>query len=183
MNALITYFSITRNTEIIAQAIYDELSSNGHKVKLAKLKQINTQDISEYDLIFVGTACHDSDLAKPAIRFLKDLPSDSKFRLAGFVTHAATLPDMSERYAKMYKEWAAKCETTFQDISESKNIEYLGYFHCMGKPSPPIAQFVRETIIHDETEWQEYIEEAMKHPDENDLVNAQKFAKKITSNI
>lgn len=49
----------------------------------------------------------------------------------------------------------------------------------MGAPSPAIENFIHTSIITDEKEFQEYVVEARKHPDELDIKNAQEFAEKI----
>ena len=84
MKILITYFSQTGNTEKIAQAIY-EVSSKNHESTLKKLKKVKIEELEDYDLVFIGSPCHDSDLAKPALRFLKKIPDSPKYAIAGFI--------------------------------------------------------------------------------------------------
>jgi hypothetical protein len=64
-------------------------------------------------------------------------------------------------------------------VSEEKGISFLGYFHCQGAPSAPIATFIHNTIIPDDREWQEYIAQVEQHPDQADLQNARVFAEQI----
>ena len=49
----------------------------------------------------------------------------------------------------------------------------------MGIPSPPIEKFIHDQIVTDKEMWPKYLEMVKKHPDENDIENAKKFAKKI----
>ncbi len=57
-----------------------------------------------------------------------------------------------------------------------EGIDFLGYFCCQGAPSPPIEQFIHNTIVTDEDEWEDYIEEVRKHPDNEGLRKARQFA-------
>jgi hypothetical protein len=49
----------------------------------------------------------------------------------------------------------------------------------MGVPSKPIERFIHAKIITEEGEWEEYLEEVVKHPNETDIENAKEFAKEI----
>ncbi|MHA2167020.1 MAG: flavodoxin family protein, partial [Candidatus Hodarchaeales archaeon] len=88
MKVLITYFTVTKNTETIAKSIYDEVSSQNHEVDLKKIDEVTIETLYSYDLVFVGSACHDADIAKPAKRLLNNFPESPRFKLAGFATHA-----------------------------------------------------------------------------------------------
>ena len=181
MKILIVYFTVTKNTETIAKGIYDESLSLNHDVDLKRIKEVTSESLKEYDLVFVGSACHDSDIAKPAKKLLNSFPASPTFKLAGFTTHSTYLPEGSQRNKELYEKWASKCIKTFQEISKAKKIEFKGYFSCMGVPSPAIANFIHEQIIEDENEWEEYMAEVVKHPNENDMQNARKFARDIIS--
>jgi flavodoxin len=181
MKILITYFTVTKNTEKIATAIYDEVSSNNHVVDLKNIHEISLATLHDYDLIFLGSACHDTDVAKPVRRLLNEIPESPNFKLAGFTTHATYLPEGSQRNKELFTTWASKSIKTFQEISKEKKIDFKGYFSCMGAPSRAIANFIHETIISNEDEWEEYIEEVSKHPNVNDMQNARQFANDILS--
>ena len=79
----------------------------------------------------------------------------------------------------MYERWASGCRRSFRQASQEKGIVFLGYFGCQGAPSPPIEQFIHSAIVTDEDEWKAYVEEARKHPDEDDLRKAKEFAQKV----
>jgi flavodoxin len=179
MKGLITYFSMTGNTELIAKGMFDELSDSIDEVKLEQITKIDSKSIKDYDLVFIGSACHDADLAKPVKDFLKKIPSSSDLKLAGFVTHSTYLNDGSKRRNELFEKWAGKCEGSFIKVCKKKGIEYLGYFHCQGKPSPEIADFIHRVIVTEEEEWQEYIKEVNRHPDEEDILNAKAFVQDI----
>ena len=179
MNILIAYFSQTGNTSRVAQAVYEEAISQGHEVHLKKIGEITSNSLNEYDLVFIGTTCHDADLAKPAKRILEGIASSPPFKLAGFVTHATQMPEDGERERELHETWAGNCIRTFEQTSEEKQIELLGYFHCQGAPSPPIETFIRNTIITNEDEWETYIEQVRKHPNKEDLQKAREFAGQV----
>ena len=179
MKILITHFSQTGNTAKIACAICEELSSQNHEVYLKEISEITSDSLATYDLVFLGSACHDSDLAKPAKRVLERIASLPPYKLAGFVTHATQMPEEGEREQELHEKWAGNCIRTFHRVSEEKQIEFLGYFHCQGAPSPPIEAFIHNTIVTDKDEWETYVEEVKKHPDEEDLQKARGFARHV----
>ena len=82
---LVAYYSETGNTEKIAKAIYGE-ASREHEAHLTRVKDISAETLNDYDLVFLGSACHSSDLAAPVKKLLKELPESPKFKLAGFFT-------------------------------------------------------------------------------------------------
>jgi len=178
MKILIIYFSQTGNTEKIAQAIH-EVSSKNHESYLKRIKKVKIEELEDYDLVFIGSPCHDSDLAKPALRFLKKIPDSPKYAIAGFYTHSTFLPEGDERIKKLSENWSGKCIATFEKVKKEKNVDFKGYFRCQGIPSPPIEQFIHKTIIKDDEEWATFLEEVKKHPNENDIENAKKFAQDI----
>jgi flavodoxin len=183
VKVLIAYFSLTGNTAQIATAIADEVSSQGHEADLKEIREVTAESLNGYDLVFLGAACHDSDLARPAKGLLADLAKAPGFKLAGFVTHATGMPDQGERWQALYERWAGACLPTFQRACAGKQIAFLGFFHCQGAPSPPIEAFIRDTIITDEGEWDKYVAGVRAHPDAADLENARAFARQMLSEL
>ncbi|NVM37749.1 MAG: flavodoxin domain-containing protein [Candidatus Lokiarchaeota archaeon] len=178
MKILVTYYSQTGNTEQIAKVIH-KIALKNHESELKKVSKVDVKDVIKYDVVFLGSACHDSDLAKPVLRFLKGIPKSPNFKLAGFFTHSTNPPEGSERNKKLYEKWAGKCHKTFEKFKLKKDIDFNGYFRCQGAPSPPIEKFIHETIFPDDDEWKEYIDEAKKHPNKTDIENAKNFATDI----
>ena len=177
MKTLVTYFTQTNNTKMIAEAMHEVLSANGDSI-IETVRRVDLDVLDQYDLVFVGAPCHDSDLAPPVKGFLEKLPN-SKFKLVGFFTHSTYMPDGTERNQELYDQWAGRCIPTFENACKDKNIELLGYFHCQGKASKPIEGFIRQQIITDDDEWAVYLPELRKHPNSNDIENAKKFAQEI----
>ncbi|MHA1198645.1 MAG: flavodoxin family protein [Candidatus Heimdallarchaeaceae archaeon] len=175
MNILVTYYSQTGNTKKIAEAIH-EITSQEHDSILKDFNEITVDDLSNYDLVFLGSACHHANLAPPVLKFVEKIPVSPKFKLAGFVTHS-TYP--LERNAEMFEEWGSKCAKTYESLQTEKDVDYKGYFRCMGRPSKPIEQFINVQIITDEEEWAEYLEIIVKHPNADDIENAKEFTREI----
>jgi flavodoxin len=180
MKILVTYFSKTGNTEKIANAIH-EITSQNHESYLKAIKKVKVEELDDYDLVFIGSACHDTDLAKPVLRFLKKIPDTPKFAIAGFYTHSTFLPEGEEKNIKLSEEWSGNCSKTFEKLEEEKNVNFKGYYRCQGKPTPGIERFIHESIIKDEEEWTVFIKELKKHPSQSDIDNAKKFAQNILS--
>ncbi|MHA1576332.1 MAG: flavodoxin family protein [Candidatus Thorarchaeota archaeon] len=181
MKALVVYFSQTGNTEKIANAIYEVIAGK-HEVSLEKLRNISPKSTIDYDLVLVGSPCIDSDLAVVVKKFLDDLPDSPKFKLAGFYTHATWMTDR-EGQGGLFSEWAGRCLPSFEQACKSKQIEFLGAFHCMGIPNPGIEQFIRQQIITDDKEWESYLPDIKTRPNEEDVENARKFAKEVISKL
>lgn len=179
MRVLVTYFSVSGNTELIAKGMFDALKGLVSEVKLYPIKTLNPGDVADYSLVFIGSACHGADLAKPVKEFLNGIPPSTPIKIAGFATHATNLSQGGKRNEELYERWAGRCEGSFIQACQEKGIEFLGYYHCQGKPSPEIAEFIHQEIVTEEEEWQEYIAEVNKHPDERDIQNAKVFAKGV----
>ena len=181
MKVLITYFTQTGNTEKIAREIYEEVLSQGHEAHLKSISDTASDSLNAYDLVFLGSACHDADLAKPVKKILESIIKSPSFKMAGFATHATVKPIGGERERELYEKWAGKCADSFEQTSQEKGIKLLGYFSCQGAPSPPIEAFIHSAIIPDDEEWETYITEVRKHPNEEALKQAREFARTMLS--
>lgn len=174
MKVLVAYYSETGNTEKIARAICEEVSGE-HEAHLKKIKEVVADVLNDYDLVFLGSACHSTDLAAPVKRILETLPELPKFKLAGFFTHATTCA------GELFNRWASNCIVSFEKASKEKQIDFKGYYNCQGAPSPPIEEFIKKMILTSTNGWEEYIEEVRKHPSPEDLQKAKEFARKVLS--
>jgi flavodoxin len=167
--------------EKIARAIYEEVLSQDNDVHLKSIADITSDSFNAYDLVFLGSACHDADLAEPVKMILEAIAKSPSFKLAGYATHATNPPQGGERDQELYEKWAGRYSESFERTSQEKEIELLGYFSCQGAPSPPIEAFIHSEIIPDEEEWEVYITEVRKHPNEEDMAQARKFARAVLS--
>jgi len=180
LRVLVAYYSETGNTEKVAKAIYEE-SLKEDEACLKQLKDISADTLNDYDLVFLGSACHSSDLAAPVKRLMKELPASPKFKLAGFFTHSVWTPEQNELGRDYFDKWAARCIDSFENTCEEKHIGFKGYYNCQGSPSPQIEGFICSAITRSDQEWEEYIQEARKHPVKGDLDGARSFARKVIS--
>lgn len=176
---LIAYFTQTGNTEKIARAMYEEVLSQGYEAHLKRVDEITSEALNAYNLVFLGSACHNADLAKPVKMILEGIAQSPAFKLAGFATHATFTPEGGERQRELYEKWAGRCAESFERTSQKKEIDLLGYFSCQGVPSPPIEAFIHSVIVPDEEEWEEYVVEMRKHPNEEDMEKAKGFARAV----
>ncbi len=177
MRILVAYYTQTGNTKRIAQAIHDELTSLGHGVTIENVRGLKVEALAGYEMIFLGSPCHSSDLAKPVKKLLERMETAPGVRLAGFVTHSTYTPDGGERQRKLYEQWAGKCAVSFEAACQAKGLEWKGYFSCQGAPSKPIEIFIRRAAIKDAAEWPGYIAETRKHPNADDETKARAFAR------
>jgi flavodoxin len=182
MKILVTYYSETNNTKRIAEAI-NEVASKDNDSEIKDVKNVKNEELDNYDLIFLVSACHSADFAKPVLNLLADLPEKPEFKLAGFLTHSTYLPDEDDRKQFLYEKWAGNAPKTLEWTCKKKEIEYLGYFSCIGKPSDAIEKFIRKQVITEEEEWESYIKVARQYPKDEDIQNAQQFAKEILSKM
>lgn len=180
---LVGVFSETGNTMKIGEAIRDEAVEMGLSVDLKSVDSIDAGKLSDYEAAFIGSTCHSSNLAQPVMDLLAKLPKNTGLRLAGFVTHSTWGPSDNAHRQSMHERWAGLCRPTFEKACGDKGVDFLGYFSCMGVPNPQIEIFIRNTIISDEAEWNEYLEEVRQHPNDQDLLNARAFARGVLEKL
>ncbi|TFH11233.1 MAG: hypothetical protein E4H08_01935 [Candidatus Atribacteria bacterium] len=161
----------------------EEATAGGHEVQVKPVGELSPDQLEDYDVVLLGSTCHSSDVAAPVKNLLDGIPDGVAFKLAGFVTHATTMPEGDDWKKDMYEKWAGRCQAAFETVSKDKGIEFLGYFHCEGAPCPPIEAFIRSTIITDDSQWAKYGEEVKKHPTAQDVDNAKAFARGILARV
>jgi flavodoxin I len=173
MKVLIAYFSQTGNTEMVAKAVRDQ-SASGHEVDLKTMREIAPDQLSGYDLVFVGTPIHAGGMAGDVKKFVSALPASSAFSVAGLVTHSSDL------YTSAAHERGIQ---DLEQICRSKSINYLGSFHCQGKLDPKIQPMVQKMQNAPDDEWKKRMDETDKHPSDQDLADARAFADRVMLNI
>ncbi len=178
MKVLIAFYSETGNTEKIARAIYEE-ASRDHEAHLKRAEEVTEETLNDYDLVFLGSPSHSTDLATPVKRILNALPNSPNFKLAGFFTHGC--PSEGD----FFDTWASKCSSSFRKASKEKQIDFRGNYHCQGGMSRPVedvmGRYFTEKGVVTADVWNEYIEELRKHPNHEDLQKAKEFARRVLS--
>jgi flavodoxin I len=173
MKILITYLSQTGNTEKIAKAIYQETSPT-QEVEIKKLEEVSADNLSGYDLIFIGSPIHAGNLSGPVKEFLGRLQAPSGKKMAGLLTHAGTAyPD----------QVMSKFTEPFKTACEKNGLQYLGCFSCQGFLNPAIHEMVKKGQNLTDEQWAERVKEMTGHPDAEDLKKARAFAKEILLKI
>jgi len=74
LKVLILYYSETGNTEKVARAVAEALVPKA-EVSLRRVEEAS-EDLGEYELIFLGTPVHKFGPAKPVKEFLERLPAN-----------------------------------------------------------------------------------------------------------
>lgn len=144
MKSLVVYYSKTGNTEKVARAI-----AKGLEADLKRIEEVH--DISEYDLICVGTPVYGFAPARPVKKFLEEIHLSSNRKGIGFCTmHVAG----DKRTLRIIKE-----------KMEVKGITFLGGFSCRGLSS--ILANIGPKIFN------------RGRPNEEDLRKAEDFGKRI----
>ena len=156
MKKLVTYFSITGNTKKVAEAIYETLEGD---------KEIKTIEdcpkLEEYSLVFIGFPVHSHSVPYKVETFLKNIEQGKNIAL--FSTHGSLT---GSRLSREALEHAA--------VLASK-AKVLGSFTCRGKVSPKALEVLMKSPEH--MAWADMAASARNHPDENDLKDAQAFAR------
>jgi len=143
------YSSQTGNTKKLAETVYDVLPGEKEIYAVAE-----APDPSGYDLVALGFWFKS---AKPDPGSLEYLPKIAGKSLFLFATHGA--PEEYDHVAKGIEQAG--------NLAEGAKI--IGTFSCQGAVNPKVLQAVREMEKEKQPVWIEKAEEAIGHPDENDL--------------
>jgi flavodoxin len=157
---LVTYVTMTGNTKLVADAIFDALE--GEKT-IKPTDEI--QNLDDYDLIFVGFPVHSHGVPHKTEELIKKLPPRKKIAL--FSTHGSLTGSRLSREALEHASILAS------------GARILGTFTCRGKVSPHAMEVLSKSPEH--RAWVEMSASARTHPDESDLEDARSFAKWIVT--
>ena len=169
MKVLVTYFSQSGNTEKIAKAIYEEAAKAGD-ADLKKLEELTPDMVAEYDCIFMGSPLHSGSLAAPVKECLNGLNATSGQQMAGFITHMA--PAYPEQDLNAFID-------PMLTACRNKGIQYKGCFDCQGFLAESMHGPVQKKLGMDDDQWAQMVEQMTGHPNQEDMDNAQTFAKAL----
>lgn len=167
MRVLVSYFSQTGNTEKVAQAIHEEASKTDES-ELKKIGEVDSDSLSVYDLVFVGSPTHVGDLSAAVKEFMARMPKSPRFKVAGFVTHAGYEPEDFH-----------KCVPSFESAAKAKRIVLCGCFECPGRLAPPIRPVVKQNRGVSDEQWEKDMQELDAHPNAEDEQRAREFARSM----
>jgi flavodoxin len=153
---LVTYFSRTGNTRMVADAIHGALSGNK---ELKAIKDVGGDD--DAGLVFIGFPVHSHGVPYPVEVFLKTIPAGKKIAL--FSTHGSVTGSRLSRTAIEHATVVAS------------RAKIVGTFSCRGKVSVEALEILMKSPEHEA--WADMAASAATHPDEHDLAEARAFAK------
>jgi flavodoxin len=157
---LVTYFSRTGNTKLVAEAIYEAL---GGDKTIKPLDEAG--DPAPYGLIFVGFPVQSHSVPYQVEAFLKKIPAGKK--LALFSTHGS-LPGM-----KLSREALEHASVV------AAKAKIVGTYSCRGKVSLKALEVLSKSPEHEA--WADMAASAGTHPDESDLQDARAFARWVST--
>ncbi len=157
---LVTYFTRTGNTKLVAEAIFEALPGDKTLQPMAE-----TGDLASYQLIFAGSPVQTHSVPYPAEVFLKTIPERKKVAL--FSTHGSVTGSRLSREALEYASVL---------VAKTKLV---GTFSCRGKVSMKALEILMQSPEHEA--WADMAASAATHPDASDLEDARAFARWIVT--
>ena len=160
MKTAIIYSSLTGNTKMVAQAIYDQLKKMNDYDVVYFGKVSDT--IPQADIYILGSWTDKGNVAADMIRFLKELKN---VKIAYFGT--AGYQGDGEYYNRLWSR--------AQSYIDSSNT-VLGHFYCQGKMPMAVKERYVAMIQNNPEDKQlqvslDNFEEALHHPNDQDLQN------------
>ena len=175
MKILITYLSQTGNTGKSGQGHLRKKASPGHEIETKKLEEVNAENLSGYDLLFIGSPIHAGNLAAAAKDFLGRLQVPSGKKMAGFLTHAG--PAYPEQTMSKFTE-------PFKTALRKKWPGLPGKFQLPGSLlNPAIHEMVKKGQNLTDEQWAERVSQMTGHPNAEDLNKARAFAKDLIAKL
>jgi flavodoxin len=157
---LVTYFTRTGNTQLVAEAIFGALSGDKAIKPMAE-----AGDLAPYQLIFAGFPVQTHSVPYPVEVFLKSIPEGKKMAL--FSTHGSVAGSQLSREALEYAS-----------VLVAK-ARLVGTFSCRGKVSLKALEVLMQSPEHEA--WADMAASAATHPDASDLEDARAFARWIVT--
>jgi flavodoxin len=157
---LVTYFTRTGNTKLVAEAVFEALQGDKTIKPIAE-----AGDLAPYTLIFAGFPVQTHSVPFPAETFLKGVPEGKKIAL--FSTHGSVAGSRLSREALEYGTVL---------VARAKLI---GTFSCRGKVSMQALEILMQSPEHEA--WADMAASAATHPDAHDLEDARAFARWVAT--
>ncbi len=164
---LIVYHSQTGNTGKIARAISDELDSDC-SIDMKSIEESADINLNEYDALFIGSPILAATIAEPVKEFIGTLQNSASYTVAGFITRSSNK-----------KQGYMNGIDLIRNTCRNNNISYSGCFSCVGAMNPEIYDFIKEKKGFSDAEWDEKVQLMKGHPNNNDLIDAKKFARDV----
>ncbi len=157
---LVTYFSRTGNTRLVAEAVFSALPGDKTLKPMAE-----AGDLAPYQLVVAGFPVQTHSVPYPVEIFLKSVPEGKKIAL--FSTHGSVTGSRLSREALEYAS-----------VLVAK-ARLIGTFSCRGKVSMKALETLMQSPEHEA--WADMAASAATHPDESDIEDARAFARWIAT--
>jgi len=155
---LVTYFTRTGNTKLVAEAIEGAVTGPKDIRPMAE-----AGDLAGYGLIFAGFPVQSHSVPYRAEVFLRSIPAGRKVAL--FCTHGSVTGSPLSREALIHASVLIA------------SARLLGTFSCRGKVSMQALEVLMKSPEHES--WADEAASAATHPDARDLEEAREFARSI----
>ena len=171
MKAIIVYSSLTGNTEMVGQAIYDVLADEAECFRVDKAPAPDG-----FDLIVPGFWVDQGRADQDMLEYLRKIENKA---VAFFFTLGA-YPDSPH---------ADEVAQATAELLKVGNNNVFGHFRCQGKVDPALIERMNKMLPPDHPhaqmppERRARLEEAAKHPNNDDLINAKQFIQTMRSKI
>lgn len=123
-NALIIYYSKTRNTEKVALAIKSGLEKAGLKVTINKVNEVTEEELFNYDLVCFGSPVFHSLPPPPVLEFIKK--NHKKYNKAGEIILSS--PKIINKNALIFCTYSGP--------------------HCGINEALPVGKYIRQFFEH-----------------------------------
>jgi len=165
MKTLVTYFTDSGKTKMVADAIFGVIE--GEK----EIKPISDVDVLEgYDLVFVGSPMHGFGLNENVKEFVERSAKGKNIAL--FVTHASP-----EEAVEQLQPWLDNCK----EATVGSNL--VGFFHCQGEMHKELADALAMMDDPKLAAWGKHRDVTLGQPDETRLERARAFARETVSKM
>ncbi len=162
MKALVTYYSVTGNTEKLARAIYEAIHVDKELLPIQEIKSTKG-----YDIIFVGFPVQAHSVPAKLIPFFRGLTAGQNVAL--FCTHGSLrggqLPKQALEHA----------------VGLATGAKIVGAFGVRGRVSEKVIDALMKQVEH--RAWAEEAQGADEHPNETDLTDGKEFARGVLAKI
>jgi menaquinone-dependent protoporphyrinogen IX oxidase len=127
MKAVVVYDTYYGNTKLVAEAIADELKTEGHEVELRDVKQ-DYPAAPQGEVMFVGSPIRMGSVTGRVKRYVKRLDKNAwKDKPIAVFTTVASAPKepLTDKQRKSYDKWALNAGRKLRDLAKAKGLSAL----------------------------------------------------------
>jgi menaquinone-dependent protoporphyrinogen IX oxidase len=127
LKAVVVYDTYYGNTKLVAEAIADELKTEGHDVELRDVKQ-DYPAAPQGDVMFVGSPIRMGSVTGRVKRYVKRLDKEAwKDKPIAVFTTVASAPKepLTDKQRTSYDKWALNAGRKLRDLAKAKGLNAL----------------------------------------------------------